>query len=87
MFKKNEDEMINLLLKENKRLKRENEKYKKMYDDMTRYRYECKETLNIVNDLRKNYEKKIDIFTNVLNEYKSYLNRLNVLNEITNDSK
>ena len=83
MFKRKErnDEMMDLLLKENKRLKRENEKFKELQADTEKYRDEYKALLEHVDALREKYMQGIEGLNRIQEEYKEELNKITKENE------
>lgn len=72
---KNKD-IEKLLLKENKRLKIENQQLYSSLDELQRYKDEYKELIEQVNKLRTEYADKIQLFNEIEAEYKKELDKL-----------
>ena len=65
-----------LLLKENKRLKRENEVLRKNLDDLMEYKEQYKELIQEMHTLREQYVNKMKLFDEIASEYNSELGKL-----------
>ena len=65
-----------LLLKENKRLKRENEVLRKNLDDLMEYKEQYKELIQEMYTLREQYVNKMKLFDEIASEYNSELGKL-----------
>ena len=65
-----------LLLKENKRLKRENEVLRKNLDDLMEYKEQYKELIQEMHALREQYVNKMKLFDEIASEYNSELGKL-----------
>lgn len=83
MFKKKErnDDVIEVLIKENKRLKRENANLKELQSDMEKYRDDYKALMEHVDALREKYMRDIDVLHQIEKEYKQKLKELTKDNE------
>ena len=65
-----------LLLKENKRLKRENEVSRKNLDELMEYKEQYKELIQEMHTLREQYVNKMKLFDEIASEYNSELGKL-----------
>ena len=65
-----------LLLKENKRLKRENEVLRKNLDELMEYKEQYKELIHEMHTLREQYVNKMKLFDEIASEYNSELGKL-----------
>lgn len=83
MFKRKEknDDVVEVLIKENKRLKRENARFKELQSDMEKYRDDYKALMEHVDALRAKYMQEIDELHQTEKEYKLKLKELTKDNE------
>lgn len=68
-------EIENLLLKENKRLKRENQQLHSHLDALERYKNDYKTLIDELHILKNKYQDKITLFDKLAVQYKNELNR------------
>ena len=65
-----------LLLKENKRLKRENEVLRNNLDNLKEYKEQYKRLIQEMHTLREQYVNKMKLFDEIASEYNSELGKL-----------
>ena len=75
MFNKKSD-VENLLIKENKRLKMENQELREMVESIDKYKEEYSELINKLHELKDEYIKKIEGFNSLESEYRNELEKL-----------
>lgn len=76
-FKKSRNQEIeDLLLKENKRLKRENRVLTASLEELQRYKDEYKNLIDELNRLKTEYVNKMKLFNEIESEYKKELDKL-----------
>lgn len=76
-FNKNrEKETINILLQENKRLKRENRRLHESLDELQKYKEEYRNLIAEVNQIKKWYQDKGKDFDNIYKEYQDERDKL-----------
>lgn len=68
-------EIENLLLKENKRLKRENQQLHSHLNELDRYKNDYKTLIDELHILRNKYQDKMKLFDELAAEYKKELNK------------
>jgi len=83
MFKRKEknDDVVEVLIKENKRLKRENASLKELQSDMEKYRDDYKALMEHVDALREKYIQGIHELHQIEKEYKQKLSEITKENE------
>lgn len=81
-FRKNIDkETIEILSKENKRLRRENYRLQESLNELDKYKTEYKKLIKKLNNVKSDYVKKIKEFDDIEKEYGKKLD------EIVNNNK
>lgn len=77
MFSKNaEKETINILLQENKRLKRENQRLRKSLETLAQYKEEYKDLNKQLTKLKQSYSIKLKDFEKMELEYNKELEKI-----------
>lgn len=78
MFKRKNinKETLEILLKENKRLKQENYRLQESLDELERYKKEYENLIEILHHVKKEYMQKIKDFDEIEKEYKKELDKI-----------
>ena len=77
MFNKNVDkETLRILMQENKRLKRENQRLNDSLDELQKYKTEYRNLIDEVKNIKERYLNKIKDFEKIENKYQKELNRI-----------
>lgn len=77
LFRKNIDkETIEILSKENKRLRREIYRLQESLNDLDKYKTEYRDLIEKLNDIKNDYIKKIKQFEDIEKEYKKELDKI-----------
>ena len=71
-FRYTEKETLKIIIDENKRLKRENQRL----HELQRYKDEYKDLIEKVGELKNEYMSKLEAFSTIENNYKKELERL-----------
>ncbi|MBQ7066345.1 MAG: hypothetical protein IJN92_05950 [Lachnospiraceae bacterium] len=69
------EQAVEIVLKENKRLKLENQKLRESLDKIGKLKNEYKELIENLNGIKKEYLEKLESFDKLENEYKKKLER------------
>lgn len=69
-------ETINILLSENRRLKRENHLLRESLQETQKYKEEYKELIDRLNGVKSSYGKKLEEFDSLKEQYKKELEKL-----------
>lgn len=69
-------ETVKILLQENKRLKRENQRLNESLDGLQRYKDEYRSLISELNQVKESYVKKMGEFDKIGKEYRTELDRL-----------
>ncbi len=76
LHKNAEKETINILLQENKRLKRDNQRIRESLEELDRYQAEYRSLIDEMNCVKNVYISKAEGFDNLEKEYRKELNRV-----------
>lgn len=76
LFGKNRDEVVDLLTKENKRLKRENQRLREQENEMYLFKMEYDRLIKVLEDMKDEYRKKLDEMSQIETEYRNYFDEL-----------
>lgn len=69
-------ETIEILLKENKKLKRENYRLQESLDELARYKEEYENLIKTLHSVKKEYIQKVKDFNEIEKEYKKELDKI-----------
>lgn len=75
-FRYTEKETLKIIIDENKRLKRENQRLHESLNELQRYKDEYKDLIEKVGELKNEYMSKLEAFSTIENNYKKELERL-----------
>ena len=71
-----EKETINILLQENKRLKRDNQRLKESLGELERYKKEYRKLIEELNEVKEVYIERMEEFNQIEKEYQKALDQI-----------
>ena len=71
-----EKETINILLQENKRLKRDNQRLKESLGELERYKKEYRKLIEELNEVKEVYIERMEEFNQIEKEYRKALDKI-----------
>lgn len=71
-----EKETVNVLLRENKKLKRDNQRLRESLDELERYKAEYCKLIDELNEVKEVYIERMEEFNQIEKEYRKALNQI-----------